>query len=227
MKRSCQIDYLSCVNRPIGFGVFLAVLTLTGCKSPQTTAADSTAPPAASTPATSAAPAPPAMVIPEKTVLEARIDQTLSTENNQAGDRFVASLALPVDIGGREVLPRGTRLRGHVTTSRSSGRLEGRATIGITLDAIEYNGQTIPITTTLDTKSSEAHKKRNIELIGVGSALGAVIGAIAGGGKGAAIGAVAGAGAGTAGAAATGKKQVVIPAETVFTFRLKSPVELR
>ncbi len=160
-------------------------------------------------------------------MLEARLDQALSTEVNKPGDPFAASLAIPLDIGGREVLPRGTRLRGHVTTSRSSGRLEGRAALGITLDSIEYNGNIIPIATTLDTKTSAAHKKHNIEFIGGGSALGAVIGAIAGGGKGAAIGAAAGAGAGTAGAAATGKEQVRIPAETVFTFRLKNSVELR
>jgi len=55
---------------------------------------------------------------------------------------------------------------------------------------------------------------------------GALIGAIAGGGTGAAIGAGAGAAAGTGVAAATGKREVEIPAETVFTFRLKEPVEL-
>ena len=105
--------------------------------------------------------------------------------------------------------------------------MEGRASLGITLDTIEYQGRQVPVTTTLDVKTSEGHKKRNIEIIGGGSGVGALIGALAGGGKGAAIGAAAGAGAGTAGAAATGKLQVRIPAETVFTFRLKSPVELR
>src|SRR5262249_14952658 len=90
VKRSREIDYLPCVDRRILYGIGTVVLTLAGCKSPQTTTADSTAPPAASAPA-SAAPSAPAIVIPEKTVLEARIDQTLSTENNRAGDRFVAS----------------------------------------------------------------------------------------------------------------------------------------
>jgi hypothetical protein len=200
------------------------MLTLAGCQKsdPQATAGSPAAP--GSSPSS---PSAPAVVIPQGTVLEARIDQTLSTATNEPGDRFAASLELPVDIGGREVLPRGTRIRGHVTTSRSSGRMKGRAALGITLDSVEYSGHDLPIVTTLDTKTSEAHKKRNIEFIGGGSGVGALIGALAGGGKGAAIGAAAGAGAGTAGAAATGKEQVSIPAETVFTFRLKSDVELR
>ena len=49
--------------------------------------------------------------------------------------------------------------------------------------------------------------------IGGGTALGALIGGIAGGGKGAAIGAGAGGAAGTGVAAATGKEEAIIPAE--------------
>ena len=105
--------------------------------------------------------------------------------------------------------------------------MEGRAVIGIRLDTIDYRGQNVPIVTTLDTKTGEGHKKRNIELIGGGAGVGALIGGLVGGGKGAAIGAGAGAGAGTGTAALTGKKDVEIPAETIFTFRLKAPVELR
>jgi len=87
-------------------------------------------------------------------------------------------------------------------------------------------GRAVPIATSLDTRTSEAHKKRNIELIGGGAGVGALIGGLVGGGKGAAIGAGAGAAAGTGGAALTGEKNIEIPAETVFTFRLKAPAEL-
>lgn len=54
-----------------------------------------------------------------------------------------------------------------------------------------------------------------------------MLGALVGGGKGILIGAPIGAGAGTAGAAGTGKKDIVIPAETAMTFRLLDPVEVR
>jgi hypothetical protein len=88
--------------------------------------------------------------------LRARLDETLSTGRNRAGDWFQATLKVPVEIGGREVLARGARLQGHVTTSRPSGWLEGRATLGITLDSVEYQGQTVSLVTSLDTKTSEA-----------------------------------------------------------------------
>jgi hypothetical protein len=69
--------------------------------------------------------------------------------------------------------------------------------------------------------------KRTATLAGGGAGLGALIGGLAGGGKGALIGGLAGAGAGTAGAAYTGNKDVVIPAETVVTFRLTAPLTVR
>jgi len=54
--------------------------------------------------------------------------------------------------------------------------------------------------------------------------LGAAIGALAGGGSGALIGAGAGAAAGLGGAALTGKKDIVVPAETMLSFVLRDDV---
>ncbi|MGA7638853.1 MAG: hypothetical protein WCB00_18100, partial [Candidatus Acidiferrales bacterium] len=55
---------------------------------------------------------------------------------------------------------------------------------------------------------------------------GLIVGALAGGGKGAAIGALAGGGAGAAGAGFTGKKDIVLPAETRLHFKLAQPVSI-
>ncbi len=167
------------------------------------------------------------MRIPAGVVLEVRIDDALSTASNRTGDTFSASLVRPVSVAGRRVLPAGTRFTGHVTESDASGRLKGRAVLGVTLDSFVSHGARYRVRTSLDENTSNSHKKRNLELIGGGGGLGALIGGIAGGGRGAAIGAAAGAGAGTAGAYATGKKQVLIPAETVFSFTLKAPVSVR
>lgn len=69
--------------------------------------------------------------------------------------------------------------------------------------------------------------RRTAETVGGGAALGAIIGAIAGGGKGAVIGVLAG-GAGGAGVAVLTKgKEVRVPAETVLTFRLDRAVRLQ
>jgi hypothetical protein len=137
-----------------------------------------------------------------------------------------ATLSTPVEVAGRTVIPAGTRFSGHVTVADASGRLQGRAHIGIALDSFHLNGRQYRISTSSVERASAAHKKRNGVLIGGGAGLGGLIGAIAGGGKGALIGAGAGAAAGTAGAAATGKLNVSIPAEALLQFTLRSPVRI-
>jgi hypothetical protein len=160
------------------------------------------------------------------TVVAVRLTRALSTNRDRAQDKFDATLEEPVIVNDVEALPAGTRFSGHVTTSQESGRLEGRAVLGITLDAFEWKGQRYPISTSVDSKASEGHKSRNIKAAAGGAGLGALIGGLAGGGKGVAIGAAIGAGGGTAAAAATGKKNIEVPAETLFRFSLKKAVTI-
>lgn len=173
-----------------------------------------------------AAPARNPIVIPSGTPFHVRLDNEVDTKRNRAGDRISASLSEPLLVGGLAILPAGTRFSGHVTTADASGRLKGRAVIGLALDSFEYHGRRYQIRTTSVDRVSAAHKKRNSILIGGGTGLGAALGAIAGGPKGALIGAGAGAAAGTAGAAATGKREVGVPAEAVLRFTLRAPVEI-
>jgi hypothetical protein len=179
----------------------------------------------------SPAPAPAApvrntLVIPSGTPFHVRLDTEVDTKHNRAGDGFTATLSQPLVVEGQAVLPVGTRFSGHITTAGSSGRLKGRAAIGLTLDSFEHEGRRYQIRTTSVDRVSAAHKKRNAVLIGGGTGLGAAIGALAGGPKGALIGAGAGAAAGTAGAAATGKRQVAVPSEALLRFTLRAPVEI-
>jgi hypothetical protein len=157
------------------------------------------------------------VTIPAGTILRVRIDDALSTAKNSIGDPFTGTLVEPVAMNGEDVLPARTRFKGHVTTSVRSSRLQGRAAFGITLDCYEFRGSQHPVITSLDAQTSDAHKKQNIELIGGGAGLGALIGAVAGRSKGGAIG---------TGAYATGKRDVTIAADTVFSFVLKVPVPL-
>ena len=91
---------------------------------------------------------------------------------------------------------------------------------------MEVGGKSYAIETSSIGRAGPNHNKRNVEYIGGGAAAGALIGALAGGGKGALIGSAVGAGAGTAGAAATGKKDITIPAESRLTFKLTQPVSI-
>jgi hypothetical protein len=164
--------------------------------------------------------------IPGGTSVRVRLGNTIDTSRNRAGDPFSARLDTPVTRSGHVLLPKGTLFHGHLTESKSSGRLRGRAMLALTLDSFDLNGKTYEVGTSSVVRASEDHKRRNIGLIGGGSGLGAAIGAIAGGAKGALIGAGAGAAAGTAGAAATGKRNIRLPVETPLTFTLRKTVEL-
>jgi hypothetical protein len=201
---------------------FAPLLLLAGCSktpSPQSLTAD---------PAAQHGNPGPVVVkeIPSGTSLHVRVDESIDTRANRAGDGFTATLSAPVDVNGRTYVPAGTHFTGHVTTSAASGRMKGRARIGLTLDSFELEGREYRVRTTSIDRVSDRHKKRNSIWIGGGAGLGAVVGAIAGGPKGALIGAGAGAGAGTAGAALTGKKQVGVRAETPLRFTLQAAVPM-
>jgi hypothetical protein len=203
----------------------LALVTLTGCEpaeSPKPAGAAQAAPVAQNA---NRRPSPaPGVVVPRGTALRVRLNHAVSTETNRPGDRFTATLDEPLVIDGKTVLPKGTGVRGTIMESDDSGRLSGRAVLALTLESAAWNGRTYALATETHRSVSAGHKKRNAVLVGGGSGVGALIGGIAGGGRGALIGAGAGAAAGTAGAAATGKREIRIPAESVLGFRLREPL---
>lgn len=167
------------------------------------------------------------VAVPVGTELAVVLDQSLSSNASHAGDEFDATLSDPIQVDGKTVVPKGARLKGRVISAQASGRLQTPAELSVALTSIEVGGTSHEIQTGPITLRGKSHKTRDIEIIGGGSALGAIVGAIAGHGKGAAIGAAAGAGAGTAGAMMTGKKDIVLGAETHLSFKLSQPVNLR
>jgi hypothetical protein len=187
-------------------------------------AAASGAPAAATEPAP--APAPPPIVLDAGTTITVTLDQSLSSETSNPGDRFDASLARPLMEHGEEVVPSGARVSGEVTEAKSAGRFKGGAELVVALKSINLHGRNYPLHTTTVKSAGKGRGKRTAIGVGGGAAAGAIIGAIAGGGKGAAIGAAAGGGAGTAGAALTGKRGIVIPAETRLSFKLIGPLQV-
>lgn len=165
-------------------------------------------------------------VLPAGTPLRVRLDESLGTKYDRSGMRFYATLAEPVMENGHVLVPAGTRFVGHLTESKPSGRLKGRAVIAVRLDAFQWRGREVAIVSSSIVRETRGHKGHDLKWIGGGGGLGALIGGIAGGGEGALIGVAAGAGAGTAGALVTGRKQLTMPAETPLVFRLRRPVQL-
>jgi hypothetical protein len=223
-------------------GRWLAVATLAalcGCSHSNAPSTDANAPSnsadnsAQSAPASTQAPAPARAAAPAAVVIEAgkvltvSLDQNISTKDNSSGDQFEASLAEPVTVDGRTVLPVGTRATGTIVQSQSAGHVKGGAILALTLDGLTIHGNKYSIETSQFEEAGKGRGKRTVIGGGGGAAVGAIVGAIAGGGKGAAIGALAGGGAGTAGAAFTGKRDITLPAETRLHFKLEKQLTIR
>jgi hypothetical protein len=178
-------------------------------------------------PAQAAAPAPEttrSRVVPKGTSVTVSMSETLSASRNNVGDDFRGVLSAPLSTrDGGTVFSRGTEVTGTVVAAKGRGRFKGAGDLGIELTSIGG----MRVSSTEYEKVAKGKGKRTAAFAGGGAGLGAIIGGLAGGGKGALIGGLAGAGAGTAGAAYTGNKDVVIPAESRVTFRLTSPLSVR
>jgi hypothetical protein len=184
--------------------------------------ASTSAPAPSSTPsAATPAPAPESRLseavenLPAGTVITVKLTNSVGSKLSQSGDRFTATVAEPVQVNGRVAIPAGAPAEGVVSEAAPLGHFKGGALLRLRLESAGG----FPVQASL-TRSEKGKGKRSAVLIGGGTGLGALIGGLAGGGKGAAIGAVAGAGAGTGGAAFTGNKEIVIPAESAVAFKL-------
>jgi hypothetical protein len=167
------------------------------------------------------------VTVPEGTVLTVRLNQAVGSKISNSGDPFSASIAEPVQVGDKVVIPKGAEASGIITEAVPLGRFKGGARLALTLKSVTINGKKYDIQTAGVAESAKGKGKRTAVMIGGGAGAGALIGALAGGGKGAAIGAAAGAGAGTAGAAFTGNKNITLPAESSLGFKLTQPLEVK
>jgi hypothetical protein len=156
--------------------------------------------------------------IPPGTSIKVRIIDQLSSEESEAGDLFHGTLDEPIQANGKELYPRGADVSGRVSDVHRSGRLSAPGELDLVLTTVSSGRVAFSVAVQPLVIKGESHAKSNAGKIGGGAALGAIIGAIAGGGKGAAIGAGAGGAAGAGAAAATGKRAAVVKPETVLTF---------
>jgi len=166
----------------------------------------------------------PSVTFPAGTSITIRTTSAIDTDRNRVGDYFSSTLEDAVTMGSQVILPRGAEVKGRITQAKESGRLAGKTELALELTEVIANGRSYTLKTGEYLEVGSSRGKRTATTVGGVSALGAVIGAIAGGGKGAAIGAVAGAAAGTGVQLITKGETLKVPAETVLEFKLQSPL---
>ena len=147
--------------------------------------------------------------IPRNTILALELLTPVSTDASQRGDRIQAKVIEPAEFSGYMV-------EGRISQVRRPGKVKGVAELQLAFDQIRspdnrvatLHAELLEVTpmggenTEVDSEGGVKGRdstKDDAAKVGAASGIGAIIGAIAGGGKGAAIGAIIGGGAGTAG----------------------------
>jgi hypothetical protein len=170
-----------------------------------------------------------ATLVPAGTQLRIRLNDTLSSKEGRAGDKFTATVVNPSRYEEAKV-------SGHIRSIRKSGRVEGRTTMSLSFDSVRLpNGRTGTLrgevlrvydSTSADNVDEEGRVqsggrgKQTLKRSGIGAVAGAVIGGLAGGGKGAAIGMIVGGAAGAGSIAVQGSKELRIERGTEMLIRV-------
>jgi len=149
-----------------------------------------------------------------------RLNEFLSSDKSRAGDNFTGTLAQPLVVDGYTIANQGQLVVGVVADAQKAvhGQNVSRLQIGLT-NLTLVNGNQLPIKTELVASRGPGWTGADTGTVVGTTGLGAAIGAIAGGGPGAAIGAAAGGVAALAGVLLTHGHPVVLPPESVLTFK--------
>jgi hypothetical protein len=161
------------------------------------------------------------ILVPVGTNLKVRLNDTLSSKESRAGDKFAATAIDPVRFNEATV-------RGHIRSIVKSGKVKGRTTMNLAFDAIElpdgrhgilhgYITRVYGSKASADNEGgvqSEGRGQQTLKRSGIGATAGAIIGGIAGGGKGAAIGLILGGAGGAGSLAINGSKELKLESGT-------------
>jgi hypothetical protein len=80
------------------------------------------------------------------TTFEAALDKPLDAKKNKEGDKVFAHTTQAVKQDGQVIIPKGSKLVGHVTQAKARAKGESESALGIVFDqAVLRNGQEIPV----------------------------------------------------------------------------------
>src|SRR5271170_1523899 len=177
--------------------------------------------------------------VPAGTALMVKLETTLATFSNKAGDPFRGSLTQAVVLDGKTVIPAGAVVEGRVTKVTEPRRIAGKPMIGILPEALVLpTGERLFLDATLvDTNiagtdvnqegefKGPGHDRRDQMETGGGTAGGMLIGGLIGGPPGIVIGGVVG--AGSTGVHWLSKhRSATLPAGTELTLELNRPLAM-
>jgi hypothetical protein len=176
--------------------------------------------------------------VPAGTALMVKLETTLATFSNKAGDPFRGSLTQAVVLDGKTVIPAGAVVEGRVTKVAEPRRIAGKPVIGILPEALILpTGERLFLDATLvDTNvgngtdvdqegqfKGSGHDRRDQLETGGGTAGGMLIGGLIGGPPGVLIGGIVG--AGSTGAHWLSKhRSAILPAGSTLTIELNRPL---
>jgi hypothetical protein len=172
-------------------------------------------------------------IVRDGETLVAILNNDLTTKLSQQGDLFTMTVRDPSQFEGAVI-------EGAVGSVDQGGRLTGRSAMSLNFERIRLrNGQTYKFsgvlgnvrllngdTVKVDNEGSAQGSNQTTQTIqraGIATAVGAIIGAIAGGGKGAAIGGIIGAAGGAGTVFIQGKDNLELPVGTELTIRASGP----
>ena len=170
-----------------------------------------------------------AVTIPAGTVLRLRVSRGFGSDISRVEDQVPATLARALVIGGRTVIPAGSRASGYVSEATRPGKIRGRGRVAVRFTRIAPadGSDSYPLRTNPWVAVAPATKKKDALTIGLPAAGGAVVGALVDGKKGAGIGAAVGGGAGTAVVLSTRGKDVRVGQGATLAVRLREPLTIR
>lgn len=170
--------------------------------------------------------------LPVGTTFAIRLNETLSTETNQPGDGFTATVSEPIYAAdGSLLIPSGARIRGRVTSVDQSDRIGETAMIKVAFESISFGDGSYPLSASVVEANPErvtrTSKKEQAAKIAAGAAAGAILGQVLGRDTESTLkGAAAGAVAGTAIAMGTADVDAVLPQGSRMVIRLDAPIEV-
>ena len=163
-----------------------------------------------------AAPAAALAQVPAGTPITVRLDERLSTGHVQRGTHWNGTVARPVVVGGRTVIPAGSAVDG-VVTSAAEGTHHTKASMSLAIRGVRVRGQMRNLTSGRETIVADSHRAKKIGAVVAGTAAGALLGHAVSDDHGALIGGVVG-GAGTYAATRHAFRTLVLKPGTELTF---------